>query len=76
MFNGRCPKCLVPPNKLREYTHYPPWDHAEVINAYHLADKDMKAFHVACCSTGIKPVYHPFCPLTDIYISVTPDILH
>ena len=79
MFNGQCPKCLVPLNELGEYMHYSPRDHAEAINVYHLADKDMKAFHMACCSAGIKPVYHPFwrsLPLTDIYISVTPNILH
>jgi Plavaka transposase len=31
-FNGRCPKCLVPPDQLGEYNHFPPRDHAEAID--------------------------------------------
>ena len=78
-FNGRCPKCLVPHSELGEYTHYPPRDYAEAIDTYLLASNDMKAFLAACRSTGLKPVYLPFwrrLPLTNIFISVTPDILH
>jgi hypothetical protein len=78
-FNGRCPKCLVPHNQLGEYTHFPPRDHAEAIDTYLLADEDMTFFHAACRSAGLKPVFHPFwrsLPLTNIFISVTPDVLH
>jgi hypothetical protein len=78
-FNGRCPKCLVPPDRLGEYTHFPPRDHAEAIDTYLLADQDMTSFHAACRSTGLKPVFHPFwhsLPLTNIFVSVTPDVLH
>jgi hypothetical protein len=78
-FNGQCLKCLVPHNQLGKYTHFPPWDHPEVIDTYLLADKDMTSFHPACRSAVLKPVFHPFwcsLPLTNIFISVTPDILH
>src|SRR6266702_113346 len=78
-FNGRCPKCLVPPNQLGEYNHFPPRDHPEAIDTYLLADEDIGSFHAACRNAGLKPVYHPFwhsLPLTDIFLSITPDILH
>jgi hypothetical protein len=78
-FNGCCPKCLVPPDQLGEYNHFPPRDHAEAIDTYLLADEDIGSFHTACHSAGLKPVYHPFwhsLPLTDIFLSITPNVLH
>src|SRR6266850_6585858 len=36
-------------------------------------------FHMACCDVGLKPAFHPFWEsflLVDIYLSITPDILH
>ncbi|KAI9441077.1 hypothetical protein BJY52DRAFT_1080657, partial [Lactarius psammicola] len=81
-FNGRCPKCLVPPNQLGEYNHFPPWNHPEAIDTYLLADEDIGSFHAACHSAGLKSVltvhdtfWHSL-PLIDIFLSITPDVLH
>ncbi|KAH9168125.1 hypothetical protein EDB89DRAFT_1889949 [Lactarius sanguifluus] len=78
-FNGRCPKCLVPHDQLGKYSHFPPRDHVGAIDTYLLADEDIGSFHAACRSGGLKPVYHPFwhsLPLTDVFLSITPDVLH
>ncbi|KAH9015641.1 hypothetical protein EDB84DRAFT_1590195 [Lactarius hengduanensis] len=78
-FNGRCPKCLVPPDELGKYSRFPPRDHVGAIDTYRLADEDIGSFHAACRSAGLKPVYHPFwhsLPLTDVFLSITPDVLH
>jgi hypothetical protein len=78
-YNGRCPKCRVPCERLGEYNQFSPRDFNEAINVYYIADGDGQAFHAACDEAGLKPVYHPFWesfPLVDIYLSITPDILH
>jgi hypothetical protein len=77
--NNRCPKCLVPPDKLGSYARYPLCDCNQARDAYLLADGDAYVFHAACREAGQKPVFHPFwesLPLSDIFVSITPDILH
>jgi hypothetical protein len=79
-YNGQCPKCLVTPGQLGEYDSFPPRVHTEAIETYsHSDDPNVRTFHLACREAGLKPVYHPFwetLPLADIFLSITPDILH
>jgi hypothetical protein len=78
-YNGRCPKCLVPSDQLGELQRFPNRDLTQAINAFQMADGDAHAFHAACREAGLKPVYHPFwqrLPLTNIFLSITPDVLH
>jgi hypothetical protein len=78
-YNGRCPKCSVPPDQLGEYTTFPPRDLNKAIDIFQLAGGDTHIFHAACQGAGFKPVYQPFwesLPLVDVYTSITPDILH
>ncbi|KAI9459935.1 hypothetical protein BJY52DRAFT_1204009 [Lactarius psammicola] len=76
---GRCPKCVVHPNNLGDYSRSPPRDYDEASDIFLLADGDVCAFHLACREAGLKPVFHPFwgvLPLNNIFVSITPDILH
>jgi hypothetical protein len=78
-YNGRCPKCTASPDQLGEYKAFPPRVQERAIETYLLADGDVTMFHRACRDAGLKPVFHPFWetfPLTDIFVSITPDILH
>ena len=78
-YSGRCPKCQVPRDELGEYKVFPPYMQATAIDCYQLADGDVRRFHLRCREAGLKPVYHPFWerfPLANIFMSITPDILH
>jgi Plavaka transposase len=78
-YSHRCPKCNVRPDRLGDYSRFPPRDYDEALETFHLADGDVHVFHSACRNAGLKPVFHPFweaLPLTDIFVSITPDILH
>ena len=78
-YSGQCPKCVVPPSNLGELESFPPRIQSSAIDTYRLADEEVRVFHAACRNTGLKPVYHPFwesLPLTDIFLSITPDVLH
>jgi Plavaka transposase len=78
-YYSRCPKCTVPKCQLGDYESFPPHVQSTAIDAYDLADGDVQAFHCACREAGLKPVHHPFwetLPLADIFLSITPDILH
>jgi hypothetical protein len=78
-YNGRCPKCTIPAGQLGDYISFPRRVQNSAIDTYVLADGDVRVFHRACREAGLKPVYHPFwetLPLVDIFLSITPDILH
>ncbi|KAH8976730.1 hypothetical protein EDB92DRAFT_1810600 [Lactarius akahatsu] len=76
---GQCPKCTVHRNNLGDYSTSPPRDYDEALESFRLADGDVLPFHAACREARLKPTFHPFweaLPLTDIFVSITPDILH
>lgn len=78
-FNGRCPKCLVPPAQLGEYESFPLRAQRSVIGTYLSANQDIRKFHRTCREAKLKPIANPFWatfPLVDIFVSITPDILH
>ena len=78
-YNGRCSKCLVPPDQLGEYKAFPSRVRSDAVKTYHLANNNLPAFRKACREVGLKPVHRPFWVshrLTDIFLSITPDILH
>lgn len=78
-YNGRCPKCTVPPNQLSDFIKFPLRNLDKASEVYELADGDATQFHAACRAAGLKPVHHPFwefLPFSNIFLSITPDILH
>lgn len=78
-YSGRCPKCTVPRDQLGDFIKFPLRDRDRALDVYELADGDATQFHAACRAAGLKPVQHPFwesLPLSDIFLSITPDILH
>ncbi|KAF8259006.1 hypothetical protein EI94DRAFT_1774035 [Lactarius quietus] len=78
-YNGHCPKCVVPHDQLGEFDNFTPRDYAATFDIYCLADEDICKFNPACRAARLKLVYNPFwltLPLTDIFLAITPDILH
>ena len=78
-YNGRCPKCTVPRNELGSYDTFPLHDIRAAIDMFSLSDGDPTTFHAACHAANFKPTYHPFwehLPFANIFLSITPDILH
>ncbi|KAI0373820.1 hypothetical protein BV20DRAFT_988937 [Pilatotrama ljubarskyi] len=78
---GECPKCKVPRDELGNNvtTLAPLRDLAKVLDALAAIDEGALAFTRACREAGIKPLDHPFwedLPYTNIFVNVTPDILH
>jgi len=78
-YYGECPKCEVKHDQLGDYTRSLACDYRKALDSYALADGDACTFCAACKDNGIKLVFHPFweiLPLANIYISITPDVLH
>lgn len=81
-FNGECPICPTPRDHLGEYN---PDDTVElreperVLHALNSFHDNPAGFLQACKTIGVKPIVDPFwkhLPYTQIYQSITPDILH
>ena len=78
-FNGQCSKCLVSPDDLGKSELFPLCTQRGVLNTYRLAATDLCQFYQTCREAKLKPVIKPFWetfPLVDIFVSITPDILH
>ncbi|KAH8976939.1 hypothetical protein EDB86DRAFT_3068209 [Lactarius hatsudake] len=78
-YSRRCPKCTVPKDELGSDETFPLHNIQTAIKVYSLCDGDLTTFHTASREAGLKPTYHPFwerLPYTNIFLSITPDILH
>ncbi|KAJ6549962.1 hypothetical protein B0H19DRAFT_1073857 [Mycena capillaripes] len=76
---GECPSCEVPRDELGEDTTFPLRDLEAVLAALDTLDDGPGIYTKACAEAGIKPVFHPFwegLPYTNIFQSISPDILH
>lgn len=78
---GECPKCPISRDEVGDScdTSRPLRNLAKVLDALDTLDQGPRAFTAACREAGIKPLFHPFwehLPYTNIYLSITPDILH
>ncbi|KAG1719600.1 hypothetical protein EDB19DRAFT_1970800 [Suillus lakei] len=78
--SGECPKCDIPHKELGS-PHFPVnlRDLNAILAALSLVDEDYDLWRRACQECGIKPVFKPFwldLPYTNIFQSITPDVLH
>lgn len=79
---GGCPSCQTPRDELGEYrrTEVPELrDLTSILEALDSFDENPGEFLQTCADVGIKPIAEPFwkeLPYTNIYRSITPDILH
>ena len=78
---GDCPKC---PARLPELGTFKEDDGeyrdlAEILEALSTFEMDPAGYSATCSKVGIKPIVHPFwqdLPYSDIYLGITPDVLH
>jgi hypothetical protein len=80
MYYSWCPKCTIAPDKLGKYQMFPCHMQSKAIETYLLADdENVYMFHLACREDHLKPVFQLFwadLPLVNIFISITPNIIH
>ncbi|TBU36028.1 hypothetical protein BD309DRAFT_1029980 [Dichomitus squalens] len=77
-YNGDCPICTCPHDELGDFPLSHPYRDMKASLAA-IKSLDSPMFVQACNSANIKPVQHPFwedLPFTDIFRSVTADVLH
>jgi hypothetical protein len=77
---GECPKCPATREELGKLEdHYQYRDLAKILDALSTFEQDPGGYASTCADAGIKPIVHPFwesLPYSDIYLAITPDILH
>ena len=78
---GDCPKCPARRPELGEFKEDDDEyrDLAEILEALATFETDPAGYSAACAEAGIKPIVHPFwqdLPYSDIYLGITPDVLH
>ncbi|KAI1786027.1 hypothetical protein LXA43DRAFT_1065395 [Ganoderma leucocontextum] len=78
---GECPKCDIPRRDVGEASEpsRPLRNLEKVLDALSAIEEGPRVFTRACREAGIKPLFHPFwedLPYTNIFLSITPDILH
>ncbi|KAJ3816273.1 hypothetical protein F5880DRAFT_332230, partial [Lentinula raphanica] len=77
---GDCPCCTIPRQMIGESTEPHPLRHLRsILEALQMVDEGAAAFIGACRKAGIKPIFEPYwekLPYSNIYLAITPDILH
>ncbi|KAJ7108928.1 hypothetical protein C8R43DRAFT_1091820 [Mycena crocata] len=76
---GECPTCEVPRDQLGEEAMFPLRDLEAILAALDTLDEGPTIYAKACADAGIKPIFHPFwegLPYTNIFRSISPDVLH
>ncbi|KAF9032528.1 hypothetical protein BDZ89DRAFT_1100996 [Hymenopellis radicata] len=77
---GRCPKCVIRRKDIgKDTTAREMKDLNAALTALAALDDGEAAFVDACKEAGIKPIFHPFwecLPLSNVYLAITPDMLH
>jgi len=77
---GDCPRCPARWMELGELKEdYEYRDLIKILEALATFEDDPGGYSAACSKAGIKPIVHPFwqeLPYSDIYLGITPDILH
>jgi hypothetical protein len=77
---GQCPKCDIDRKKLGDLDTLSSYrDLQKVLDALSTYDDSPEKYLATCSAAGIKPIVHPFwerLPYSDIYLSLTPDVLH
>ena len=75
-----CPKCDIHWEKLGDFGTWSSYqDLQKVLDALSTFDDNPAGYSTTCSKVGIKPIVHPFwesLPYSDVYLSLTPDILH
>ncbi|KAJ7703809.1 hypothetical protein B0H14DRAFT_3099824 [Mycena olivaceomarginata] len=76
---GDCPTCEAPRDNLGDGSIFPLRNLDEILGALETLDQGPTVYARACAAARIKPIFEPFwegLPYTNIFRSITPDILH